>query len=75
MGDLAGLYSARRGDYRIIYTIDEETIVVEVAYVRRRSDLYRRRCRPVVLPARDIGTCGMPSSRNSGPVTSNPRPR
>ena len=27
------------------------------------------------LPARHIGTCGMPSSRYSGPVTSNPRPR
>ena len=43
IGDLAGLYSARRGDYRIIYTIDEETIVGEVADVRRRSDVYRRR--------------------------------
>jgi mRNA interferase RelE/StbE len=39
IGDLAGLYSARRGDYRIIYTIDKETIVVEVADVRRRSDV------------------------------------
>lgn len=43
VGDLTGLYSARRGEYRIIYSIYEETVVVEVAYVRRWADAYRRR--------------------------------
>jgi mRNA interferase RelE/StbE len=43
IGDLVGLYSARRGEYRIVYAIDEQTVVVEVAYVRRRSDAYRAR--------------------------------
>lgn len=42
VADLAGLYSARRGEYRIVYAIDDETVVVEVAYVRRRADAYRR---------------------------------
>ncbi len=43
VGDLTGLYSARRGEYRIVYSIYEETVVVEVAYVRRRADAYRGR--------------------------------
>lgn len=43
VGDLTGLYSARRGEYRIVYSIYEERVVVEVAYVRRRADAYRGR--------------------------------
>lgn len=41
IGDLAGLYSARRGEYRIVYAIDDDTVLVEIAYVRRRADVYR----------------------------------
>jgi mRNA interferase RelE/StbE len=43
VGDLTGLHSARRGEYRIVYAIYEEKVVVEVAYVRRRADVYRSR--------------------------------
>jgi len=43
LGDLTGLHSARRGEYRIVYAIYDERVVVEVAYVRRRADAYRRR--------------------------------
>jgi mRNA interferase RelE/StbE len=43
IGDLVGLYSARRGEYRIVYAIDDQTVLVEVAYVRRRADVYRPR--------------------------------
>jgi mRNA-degrading endonuclease RelE of RelBE toxin-antitoxin system len=43
VGELAGLHSARRGQHRIIYAIHDDTVIVEVAYVRRRPDAYRRR--------------------------------
>jgi mRNA interferase RelE/StbE len=43
IGDLTGLHSARRGEYRIIYAIHDDTVVVEVAYVRRRTGVHRRR--------------------------------
>lgn len=35
------LYSARRGEYRIIYRIDEEAIVIEVITIAHRRDSYR----------------------------------
>ena len=34
-------YSARRGDFRVIYEIHEEEVVVEVISVRHRRDAYR----------------------------------
>jgi mRNA-degrading endonuclease RelE of RelBE toxin-antitoxin system len=40
---LEGLFSARRGDYRIIYTVDDEKHVVQVVTVEHRSEVYRRR--------------------------------
>jgi len=40
---LAGLHSARRGDYRIIYGIDEQERQVEVIAIEHRSDAYRPR--------------------------------
>jgi mRNA-degrading endonuclease RelE of RelBE toxin-antitoxin system len=39
--ELIGSYSARRGDYRVVYSIDEESQRDEVAHVARRSDIYR----------------------------------
>lgn len=36
--DLQGLHSARRGDYRIIYRIDER---VTILAIERRTDVYR----------------------------------
>lgn len=40
---LAGLYSARRGDYRVVYRINTERRRVDVIAVEHRSDIYRRR--------------------------------
>jgi mRNA interferase RelE/StbE len=40
--DLTGSYSARRGEYRIIYQINDEEILVTVISVRHRRDAYRR---------------------------------
>jgi mRNA-degrading endonuclease RelE of RelBE toxin-antitoxin system len=40
---LEGLHSARRGDHRIIYAIDDEHHVVRVVTIEHRSDVYRRR--------------------------------
>ncbi|MGF1647699.1 MAG: type II toxin-antitoxin system RelE/ParE family toxin [Kineosporiaceae bacterium] len=39
--ELTGLWSARRGEYRIVYRIDDDRVVVEVARVRHRADAYR----------------------------------
>lgn len=41
--DLAGMYSARRGDYRVIYEIDEEARTVVILRVQHRRDAYRPR--------------------------------
>jgi mRNA-degrading endonuclease RelE of RelBE toxin-antitoxin system len=42
---LEGLHSARRGDHRIMYAIDDEHHVVRVVTIEHRSDVYRRRAR------------------------------
>ena len=39
--DLHGKHSARRGDFRVIYEIDEEQRVVTVIAIDHRSDVYR----------------------------------
>jgi mRNA interferase RelE/StbE len=36
-----GQYSARRGEYRVIYTIDDGAVVVTVITLRHRRDAYR----------------------------------
>ncbi len=36
-GDMLGLYSARRGDYRVIYRIDDVARVIEIVRVDHRS--------------------------------------
>lgn len=41
--ELEGLHSARRGDHRIIYRVDEEAHRVFVEVIQHRSDVYRRR--------------------------------
>lgn len=43
LGGLAGLYSARRGDYRIVYAIDDDARVVIVHRIQHRRDVYRPR--------------------------------
>lgn len=39
--ELSGLFGARRGPYRLLYRIDEETKLVHVVHVAHRSDVYR----------------------------------
>lgn len=41
--ELEGLWSARRGPYRVLYRIDDETRVVTVLAVGHRADVYRKR--------------------------------
>jgi len=41
--DLEGLWSARRGPYRIVYEIIDERLVIQVLDVDHRADIYRRR--------------------------------
>lgn len=41
LGSLAGLHSARRGDFRILYRIDERDITVLIVIVEHRRDVYR----------------------------------
>jgi mRNA interferase RelE/StbE len=40
---LEGLHSARRGDYRVIYRIDEHHQQIIVVAIEHRSDVYRPR--------------------------------
>ena len=41
--ELAGYFSARRGAYRVIYRLAEESRVVHVVRIEHRADVYRRR--------------------------------
>ncbi len=41
--DLAGKHSARRGDFRVIYEIDDPAGVVVIIAIDHRSDVYRPR--------------------------------
>lgn len=43
LGELSGLFSARRGDYRVIYENDDNRLVVTVHRVQHRRDAYRPR--------------------------------
>jgi mRNA-degrading endonuclease RelE of RelBE toxin-antitoxin system len=43
VGELEGLFSARRGDYRIIYEILKDDQVVLIHRVQHRHDVYRPR--------------------------------
>ncbi len=38
--ELQGYHSARRGDYRIIYTIDDEEKAVDIVRIGHRSHVY-----------------------------------
>lgn len=42
-GELEGLYSARRGEFRVIYEIDEESHVVLIHRAQHRGRAYRPR--------------------------------
>jgi mRNA interferase RelE/StbE len=40
--ELEGLHSARRGDFRVIYRINDHVITIHVLSVKHRRDVYRR---------------------------------
>jgi len=42
-GELAGMHAARRGDFRVLYRIDEAKRRVTVTLIDHRADVYRRR--------------------------------
>ncbi len=41
--ELEGKHSARRGDFRIIYEIDDKATEIRIVAIEHRSDVYRRR--------------------------------
>lgn len=41
--DLEGKHSARRGDFRVVYEIDDRLHLVTVLAIDHRSDIYRPR--------------------------------
>jgi mRNA interferase RelE/StbE len=41
--ELEGQHSARRGDYRVVYRIDEAASTVTITAIQHRSDVYRPR--------------------------------
>lgn len=43
LGELEGLRSARRGDYRVIYEVDDDAKVVVIHRIQPRRDVYRSR--------------------------------
>jgi mRNA-degrading endonuclease RelE of RelBE toxin-antitoxin system len=40
-GELTGRWAARRGDYRIIYRLDDDAKAMYVLRIARRADVYR----------------------------------
>lgn len=38
--ELEGYYSARRGQYRVVYRIDEHEVIVDVIKISHRGDAY-----------------------------------
>jgi mRNA-degrading endonuclease RelE of RelBE toxin-antitoxin system len=40
--ELAGVYSARRGPYRVLYRVDDDDSLVFIQRVDHRADVYRR---------------------------------
>ncbi len=40
---LAPQYSARRGEYRVLYLIEDETVTIVITAVSHRADAYRTR--------------------------------
>ncbi len=40
VGDLSPFWRLRVGDYRVIYTIEEKIVTVEIVKIRHRKDVY-----------------------------------
>ncbi len=41
--ELTGLWSARRGEYRVLYEVDDDDRIVTVLDIAHRRDIYRSR--------------------------------
>ena len=41
LGELSGLWTARRGQYRVVYAIHDEIVTVTIVRVAHRRDAYR----------------------------------
>lgn len=41
--ELVGMFSARRGPYRVLYAVDDDTETVQILRVDHRADVYRPR--------------------------------
>ena len=41
-GEIEGLRSARRGDYRVLFSLDEATATLLVVRIAHRADVYRQ---------------------------------
>lgn len=41
-GDLDGLRSARNGDYRVLFELDDDTLTIAVIHVDHRAHVYRK---------------------------------
>ena len=41
--ELAGLHSARRGDFRVLYRVNDGEAVATIVNIDHRADIYRRR--------------------------------
>ena len=41
--ELEGLHSARQGDYRVVYEIDQPRATVTILAIQHRADVYRPR--------------------------------
>ena len=68
---LDGLHSARRGDYRVIYRIDDQHRRVDVVAIEHRSDIYRSTCQSRIRAAQVSGWRHVGRSALSG---HDPRP-
>ncbi|MEP7105064.1 MAG: type II toxin-antitoxin system RelE/ParE family toxin [Chloroflexota bacterium] len=55
--ELQGLWSARRGSYRVVYRIDESRRLIQIVTIDHRSDVYRR-ARRGLSSARLAGSLG-----------------
>jgi len=40
-GDLSGFWSARRGEYRVVYEINDDVVTVIILRIGHRRDIYR----------------------------------
>jgi mRNA interferase RelE/StbE len=40
-GDLEGLHSARRGDYRVLFSLEEDSATLLIVRIAHRADAYR----------------------------------